>query len=84
MAKHAKDQATGLPVAPEKVTVNEIEEIQPEVSEYSGTYRNKNDDMIYALAIKEDPIRGRTHHARNTGWFWEGTKAEFEANFVKE
>lgn len=86
MAKKEKAEFEGnLPVEEaDKIGENEIIEIQPEASEYKGAYRCKRDDRLYALAIKDDPIRGRTHHARNTGFFWEGTKAEFEDQFVKE
>lgn len=81
---HDEDVA-GLPDAPAQSTGgNEVSEVLPKASEYSGRYRNKRDGFVYALAVVDDFIRGRTHKARNTNWFWEGTRAEFEEQFVKE
>lgn len=81
---HDEDVA-GLPEAPAQSTGgSEISEVLPKASEYAGRYRKKSDGMTYALAVVEDGIRGRTHKARNTNWFWEGSRTEFEEQFVKE
>lgn len=79
------EKETGLPIAPERVAgMNELIQEPPALKDYKGTYRKKDDGLVYALAVTQDDVRGRTHHARNTQWQWNGTKAEFEAQFVKE
>lgn len=87
--EHKATEATaastaGLPEVDEPLPIGELVEELPPASAYKGRYRQKKDQRVYALAVVDDFLRGRTHKARNTRYFWEGTKAEFEAQFVKE
>lgn len=87
--EHKASEATrvsteGLPEVEDDLPVGELVEELPPASAYKGRYRQKKDGRVYALAIVDDFIRGRTHKARNTKYFWEGTKSEFEDQFVKE
>lgn len=77
------EDISGLPDVKQRDASKEIVEVQPAAADYTGTYECKRDGLIYALAIKEDNIRGKAYHARNKGFFWEGTKEEFEKQFVK-
>jgi hypothetical protein len=54
---------------------------QPPNTAYSGSYTKQSDGEEYALAVVEDDPNGRTHKAKNSLHFWEGTKAEFRAQF---
>ena len=57
---------------------------QPDDSAYThGTYRNREDGELYALAIDEDDPLGRTHKLKNTTHFFEGDGDEFRARFDK-
>lgn len=56
----------------------------PEDTAYKGRYTKHDDGEPYALAIDKEATDGRTHFAKNSAHFWNGTEAEFRAQFEKE
>lgn len=56
----------------------------PDLEDFGGLYIRKSDGEKYALAINETDWMGRTHKATNTVHYWEGTQAQFLANFTTE
>lgn len=85
-AEVAKEKSNeGLPEVEEMDDApKDLTEVWPEAKDYKGRFRKKSDGLIYALAVTDDTIRGRTHKARNTKFTWEGSRTEFEDQFVKE
>lgn len=57
-------------------------EVMPE--KYSGIYINKNDGEPYGKAVIADEPNGRTHFAKNTVHFWNGTEEEFNQTFSEK
>lgn len=55
----------------------------PKDEEYTDGLATK-DGEDYAVAIVEDAPNGRTHFAKNTLHFWNGTAEEFKAQFEKK
>lgn len=51
---------------------------------YSGTYINSVDGEPYGMAVIDDEPHGRTHFAKNTVHFWQGTKEEFNQIFTEK
>lgn len=50
---------------------------------FSGSYKRDSDGLVYALAVHEPDTYGRTHTAKNSAFFWQGTKEEFRQQFEK-
>ena len=48
-------------------------------------YRNLRDGKTYTLAVKDRDVvnHARTHQAASSDSFWDGTEAEFRAQFDK-
>ncbi len=72
----------GIPVG--RTTESRIpdEPVYPD-SAFSGLYFCEKDGEHYALCIHEPDGYQRTHTAKNTVHFWQGTKTEFRALFEK-
>lgn len=49
-----------------------------------GVFKKKSDGEEYALSIKKDAVTGRTHYAKNSAHFWNGTEADFDEQFSKK
>lgn len=49
-----------------------------------GVFKKKSDGEDYALAIKKDALSGRTHYAKNSAHFWNGTEGDFDEQFSKK
>lgn len=76
-------KASGIPIVESKDTgVPEVGTTTP--TNYSGVYINAADGEPYGLAVVEDEPSGRTHFAKNSVHFWNGTKEEFKAQFDKK
>ena len=76
---------SNLPVvdvtAPEE---HDLKEEPPGEEDYGTTlFTNKRDGLKYALHVRKDEVRGKTHHARNSARYWNGTEAEFKDQFEK-
>jgi hypothetical protein len=54
---------------------------QPKDSEFKGNYKKTDSGEPYALAVVSDDALGRTHKAKNSLHYWEGTAQEFKNQF---
>ena len=86
---------TDMPVYKEGAP--EFDPVAPAADEYTGQYRKLSDGLVYGLVVKDDDHLGRTHKARcpkvepneetgdpgHYGYFWEGDKTQFRAQFDK-
>ena len=73
---------TGVPVVEPKETG--VPTVGSAPTEYSGVYINNADGEPYGLAVVEDEPHGKTHFAKNSLHFWNGTKQEFKEQFEKK
>lgn len=55
----------------------------PKDEDYNDGVFTKDDGEDYAVAIVDDAPNGRTHWAKNSAHTWNGTEAEFKAQFTK-
>ncbi|MBE2180897.1 MAG: hypothetical protein IAE97_10530 [Chthoniobacterales bacterium] len=49
-----------------------------------GTWINRKDGLPYVLAVHEPDGYFRTHSAKNSAYFWQGSEDEFHAQFIKQ
>lgn len=57
----------------------------PKDEDYTdGVFTRTSDGEDYALAIHEPDTYGKTHSAKNSRHFWQGTKEEFKKEFEKK
>jgi hypothetical protein len=82
--KHPKN----IPFVPEVETKNlpKVPGDEPAIETYSGHYIESASGQEFALSVVEynDARDGRTHFAKNSQKFWNGTADEFKAQFEKK
>jgi hypothetical protein len=72
---------------PDKVEIPTAPGDAPKDEDYTdGAFTNSLDGEPYALCIVDDAesVDGKTHFAKNSRHFWNGTKAQFKEIFDKE
>ena len=72
-------------VEPVKCDIPEDPRANPPAPEAytGGTWIERATGLPYVLAVHEPDNFFRTHSLKNSAYFWQGDKAEFEAKFVK-
>jgi hypothetical protein len=70
---------------PETVVIDgkEVSTEPDDLGDYRGRYKHRSYKEPFALKIVEDDTHGRTHHLKNTDYYWAGTKDEFKQQFEK-
>lgn len=74
-----------IPVITEIETKIPEKNALPLDSEYTELYKNKIDGLIYAVCVtpkEHEKPEKRTHFAKNSLKFWNGTEDDFDATFT--
>lgn len=80
----AEKKASHLPQVKAPVELPATPSDDPKDEDYTeGVFKKKSDGEDYAIAIKKDALSGRTHYAKNSAHFWNGTESEFDEQFSK-
>jgi len=78
----AANSAQGIPQVEAKEPSVPVGESTADLK-YSGVWTNNEDGEPYGLCVVQDAPDGRTHFAKNSVHFWNGSATDFKLKFDK-